>query len=496
MKKRNIIVLVILILLLSTNKVNALTKSEMTKLNLTKVSSYSKPTNYTSVQGGTVTDKYVITLFLDNSKNNQGKNALLVLDKNTYKKVNLSSNPIKDYCFGHANDATYNSKTNELLILNGSKVHILDAHTFKQKRVVTLTRSYHAIGYDSSSNQYVLAASGSNHKTIFYIMDSKFNIKSNFSMTTNLTKQGLTVHNGYIYYTCYEAGKVTKYQSVYDGVLKAKENAIYVYDLKGNKKTIYYIPYSYNNEVFSEIENISFNGNKMLIQFNQSGKVGYYTPVINNDTEETLTINLTNNNLTTTDNSYEITISSNNKVISKVKNKSNKFTYTIKYTKTGTYTYKIKQSSMNNSNIEYDTSEKEITVKVTYDPTTNKLKATSNKVTFTNTKKEQTTTTTTTENTTPSNDTTTDNATNTTTTVTIENTTFDNETKEEVEETTPDNTDNVVEDTNNTEETTTGDNNIIMQVVDVPDTSNSNLYYLAGISIIMSVLVYIKYKKA
>ena len=94
---------------------------------------------------------------------------------------------------------------------------------------------------------------------------------------------------------------LTKYQKQYDGVLKSKENAIYVYDLNGNKKTIYYIPKTYNNESFNEIENVSFDGDKIIVQFNQHGKAGYYTS-ISKLKNYTLTGNSKNNNSSNTKN--------------------------------------------------------------------------------------------------------------------------------------------------------------------------------------------------
>ena len=132
-------------------------------------------------------------------------------------------------------------------------------------------------------------------------MDETFKEKSKFSIVVNMTRQSLTVKNGVIYYCTYESGKKTKYQKQYDGVLKSEENAIYVYDLNGNKKTIYYIPKTYNNESFNEIENVSFDGDKIIVQFNQHGKAGYYTS-ISKLKNYTLTGNSKNNNSSNTKN--------------------------------------------------------------------------------------------------------------------------------------------------------------------------------------------------
>ncbi len=294
MKKRLFSILGILLAIFSFTNVFALSKSDMTTLKLKSIKKLTNPRGFSSVQGGTTTDKYIVSLFRNSTDT---KTAIVVLNKNNYKKTKLGGT---NYKLGHGNSATYNNKTNEVLTMDKNIVHVLSATTFKEKKKIKLDKTYHAIGYDSKTNQYVLAASSGN-KTIFHIMDENFKEKSKFSIVVNMTRQSLTVKNGVIYYCTYESGKKTKYQKQYDGVLKSKENAIYVYDLNGNKKTIYYIPKTYNNESFNEIENVSFNGNKIIVQFNQHGKAGYYTS-ISKLKNYTLTGNSKNNNSSNTNN--------------------------------------------------------------------------------------------------------------------------------------------------------------------------------------------------
>lgn len=294
MKKRLFSILGILLAIFSFTNVFALSKSDMTTLKLKSIKKLTNPRGFSSVQGGTTTDKYIVSLFRNSTDT---KTAIVVLNKNNYKKTKLGGT---NYKLGHGNSATYNNKTNEVLTMDKNIVHVLSATTFKEKKKIKLDKTYHAIGYDSKTNQYVLAASSGN-KTIFHIMDETFKEKSKFSIVVNMTRQSLTVKNGVIYYCTYESGKKTKYQKQYDGVLKSKENAIYVYDLNGNKKTIYYIPKTYNNESFNEIENVSFDGDKIIVQFNQHGKAGYYTS-ISKLKNYTLTGNTKNNNSSNTKN--------------------------------------------------------------------------------------------------------------------------------------------------------------------------------------------------
>lgn len=303
MKKRLFSILGILLAIFSFTNVFALSKSDMTTLKLKSIKKLTNPSGFSSVQGGTTTDKYIVSLFRNSTDT---KTAIVVLNKNNYKKTKLGGT---NYKLGHGNSATYNNKTNEVLTMDKNIVHVLSASTFKEKKKIKLDKTYHAIGYDSKTNQYVLASSSGN-KTIFHIMDENFKEKSKFSIVVNMTRQSLTVKNGVIYYCTYESGKKTKYQKQYDGVLKSKENAIYVYDLNGNKKTIYYIPKTYNNESFNEIENVSFGGDKIIVQFNQHGKAGYYTSV-SKLKNYTLTAN-SKNNSSNTNNNTNNTNSNNN----------------------------------------------------------------------------------------------------------------------------------------------------------------------------------------
>lgn len=383
--KKSIKIIFILLVLFPYINVNALTKSELTIMNLDKIHTVEKPTNYTSVQGGTTTDKYIVTLFINEGDENIDKTALLLLDKNTFKKVKRLDNPILEYDFGHANDATYNSKTKELLVLAGRKIYILNAEddSFSLKRIQKLSYYYHGLGYDEVNDQYVL--SRTIHKgTRFEIMDTSFKRKSSFSIKTNLTKQSLTVHNGYIYYVCYEAGMLTKYQDVYDGLLKRKENLIYVYDVNGKKKTIYYIPYSYKEIIFGEIENISFIEDRILIQFNHVGKAGYFTPIFQHEVNATIKIKTEDE-----ENDKVYTLKSEDEEVQRVRKHNNHITYSLRYVEEGEYKYDIEEQDVNsifekNAEEETETIDQEINeedkllVNVYYDPTINMFRYNSN----------------------------------------------------------------------------------------------------------------------
>lgn len=376
--KKSLQLLLVLFILLIPNTY-ALTKSELTILNLEPITTIDKPETFTSVQGGTTSDKYVITLFINESEDSDGKCAIMALNKKNYKKVRLEKNPIIEYNFGHANDATYNSITNELVVLSGKKLNFLDLTDdhFTLTRTVNLEKYYHAVGFDEENNQYVLAR-GIDHGTIFEIRNENFEIIRTFQIQTNLTKQSLTVYKGNIYYVCYEAGRINKYQSVYDGLLKRKENLIYVYNLEGERQTVYYIPFSYKEVIFGEIENISFNNDKMLIQFNHAHKAGYFTAEYKKELNTKVKFEIEEN-----PDNIEYALYEDGKEIARSKSKNNQVEFNFYYTKEGTYQYtvekvkkKVEEQEVFQEELEQIKRPLEITVY--YDPVVNKLKANTN----------------------------------------------------------------------------------------------------------------------
>ena len=140
MNCKKLLTIFIIIIVFSMKNTYALTRSELTVLNLDPITNIDKPKGFTSVQGGTTTDKYVITLLINESEDSDHKAAILALNKDNYKKARLIKNPIIEYDLGHANDATYNSKTNELLVLSGRRINVLDLEndSFELKRQIKL----------------------------------------------------------------------------------------------------------------------------------------------------------------------------------------------------------------------------------------------------------------------------------------------------------------------------------------------------------------------
>ena len=94
MKKKYLIQFFLLVILFSDINCYALTKSELTTLHLDGISTIDKPPGYTSVQGGVTTDKYIITIFINENEDSDGKCAITVLNKDNHKLVRVPTNPI------------------------------------------------------------------------------------------------------------------------------------------------------------------------------------------------------------------------------------------------------------------------------------------------------------------------------------------------------------------------------------------------------------------
>lgn len=317
MKKSGKFIFMILIFFFTINA-TALTKSELETYNLKKIKSYNFYSGYRYVQGGTATDKYVI---LAEGYSDNGKTILKVIDKNNFEAVKT----VKDYSFGHANDITYNAKTNKVIVTYGAasnKMYILNADTLKLEKTIETKRGYSSIAYDEIKDNYI-----ARRGQTAYVLDLNFNEKSKFTISSeNLTTQGFEAYNGKLYYTLYEAGKVTRYQTIYGGILKANENIVTVYDIDTRKKEkTYYIPLLTKSNIYpGEVEGISFIGNKPIIWTNYGGMMHIFSPVV---TSKKSKIELDMEDFDTADNNILLGLYSGDELLGKTYNKNNKFVF-------------------------------------------------------------------------------------------------------------------------------------------------------------------------
>lgn len=205
---------------------------------------------YHGLQGYTVAkDKLFVVLI----GNEDTTSIIKVYDLNTYEEI-LSYNYSS---LGHANDVTYNSKTNKIYVIAGGgsdKVFIFNGDTFKYEETINIGLPVRSITYIEDINRYAVRLVGTG-----YIYNSDFKLTSKFpfivgmNMSSDVGRQGWTYYNGLIYYANWswvsQGGNGT--------------NAIFVYDLDGNKYTTIY-----TDDTIGEIEGVDFYNNKMVLGFN------------------------------------------------------------------------------------------------------------------------------------------------------------------------------------------------------------------------------------
>ena len=184
---------------------------------------------------------------------------VVVYDKNTLEYVNA-------YHFdnlGHANDMTYNSKTNEIIVVSDTSktLVIIDANTFHQKNIIeiNITESSSAprsIAYDKNNDKYYVYYN--DHS--FYILNSNYELENSFQLTSY--NQGAGIYDNYLYTVLWISG--------------TNQNYIRVYDLNTKQLVKQYFKDDAN---YHELEGIEFDENgKMILGFNNpENKISFYS---------------------------------------------------------------------------------------------------------------------------------------------------------------------------------------------------------------------------
>ena len=341
MRFKKIIYLFLFFLICISSKVSAATPpiSEMTKVNLKKIYETSLPEGYYSSQGGTITDKYIISAAIYGKDDNAVKlnTALLVFDKNSFKHIKT----IDDYDFGHANDMAFNPNKNEIYIIDGKKIYILDSNSLKLKKIKKLNKDYLAIAYDKTTNRFALSSHGH-----VIITDDKFKPISSFDFELNQTLQGLAMHNSIIYYSAHESTM----KPFYDNILSRNENLVYIFDSNGNRKNILFLPKNDVNNIFcGEIETIFFEGNKIIFQYQVWGNsIKYYESTFD-PIEVPVNIKIDLKDYNISDNEFSLSLYNKNKLIETRNNIANNFYFNnLTFYKPGIYYYYFKKENIDN----------------------------------------------------------------------------------------------------------------------------------------------------
>ena len=220
---------------------------------------------YYGLQGyAVVKDK----LFMVLEGHDDTKSIIKVFDLNNYNEI-LSY----DYgSLGHANDVTYNSKTNKIYVIAGGgtdKVFIFSGDTFKYEETINIGLPVRSITYIDEYDIYAVRLISSGYLyTNNFTLKNKFPFVLGMNISSEVGRQGWTYYNGLIYYANWswvsQGGNGT--------------NALFVYDLQGDKYTSIY-----TEDTIGEIEGIDFYNNKMILGFNgYDKKIKFYISDIPN----------------------------------------------------------------------------------------------------------------------------------------------------------------------------------------------------------------------
>ncbi len=248
---------------------STLARDGMTTVELTKLAEFAPPEEGAYVQGGTVIPSGYLMSFFNAAS--PGINPLLVLDTGSWQIINTVSAELS-----HANDLCYVPSSGEVFVLpmDAAQIIVLDAESLTVKRTIDTLHIYHAIDYDPQSDSFAAvyaSGKGAEKRVICDILDNTCTVaKKSFPVDTNLTYQGLAVHDSRIYYTCWKKKEGNMdHKTVYDDLLQINDNVVYVYDFEGNlvDALLVKMPEGYNN---FEIEAAAFSEDSMILQFNEN----------------------------------------------------------------------------------------------------------------------------------------------------------------------------------------------------------------------------------
>ena len=205
--------------------------------------------NY-GMQGFTVVKDKLFIVFIEDDEHSS---IIKIYDLKEHK----FTKQIKHQSLGHANDVTYNSKRNEIVVLHGngtSLVSIFDGDTYEFKGVVSLSLPIRSIAYVDDYDIYAVRTI-----TLAYKLDHRFKQMSRLPFIASLefkldvARQGWTYYKGFLYYSTWSWIRLGG-----DG-----SNTIFVFDIDGN----------YRNEIktdnsIGELEDVSFYNEQMILGFN------------------------------------------------------------------------------------------------------------------------------------------------------------------------------------------------------------------------------------
>ena len=225
---------------------------------------------YQSLQGFTVTkDKLV---FMSANNNNRQKSVMYSYKlndiNNLYKSIYNNT--------GHGNGVTYNSKTNQVLVIGDNPIFVFKGETLELERLIPRS-SFPActgIAYNDISDIYI----GYKEKRVF-LTDGKNGKLYQIDVPVFETCQDIEFHNGYAFLCSCDFGANNQYQSY--SFFNAWGGMINIYDMNLDKnkkptKNFGRLVARLYISGFGELEDVSFRDGYIYFGFAPTGRYAFY----------------------------------------------------------------------------------------------------------------------------------------------------------------------------------------------------------------------------
>ena len=315
-------ILLVLVLMMSVIQVQAIENTNIDMKDLFQEDMYRFSEKRYHLQGYTVTDKYIVLAcrYADND------HYLAVYDKKTHDLIHFYHYDN----FSHANDVTYNWKTNEIVVVSDTskELVIIDGETFQQKKIVQIDYSENSsaprsIAYDRERDQYYVFYN--DHK--FYILNNQYTVESSFELASY--NQGADIYGNYIYTVRWTSNTSQNYISVYDKTTHELVKQFYMEN--DNYRELEGIAFDENG-----ISYLGFNTGNIIKLTTQPIKPVYYVP--------SFTVYEGQIDRIPASGLYTFELLENDKAIDEVKNNNEKVIFNaLNYTNPGKYNYLIRR---------------------------------------------------------------------------------------------------------------------------------------------------------
>ena len=225
-----------------------------------------------STQGFAVTDKYFVAVQAHSSKEDAGW--IVATDIN-----NPSSTPTwkTQSSVGHGNGATWNKKTNQIVVVDKEAKYLFDAENGEPAGVVDTGIVGTGVAYDAEDDWYVQTYGHRDARAQMLTSDNQYIREINVGH--RLMGQDIGYSNGYVYRIGWGGcNSLDRYDRPEDAAYCREHfgegtNVIYQFDMNGGFIEAFYI-----EGATGELESLDFGQDgTMYLLFNSSPRWGYYS---------------------------------------------------------------------------------------------------------------------------------------------------------------------------------------------------------------------------